>query len=123
MKQELEDQLYEKFDFFMNNGNPIKIRCEDGWFDLIYNMCEKIQEIVDEKYYEFDFKFLQIREKFGGLRADIWEYLPGISEVIDEIEMQSETICERCGKPGKLKEGRAWYKTLCEDCWNEEIDG
>ena len=53
----------------------------------------------------------QIKEKFGGLR--VYAY-PSV-EAITAIEARSETVCEDCGAPGKLRE-RWWIRTLCDDC-------
>ena len=61
-----------------------------------------------------DTYIFQIKEKFGGLRF----YVDGTTELldfIDEMEAKSLTICEKCGKPGKPREG-GWILTLCDEC-------
>lgn len=60
------------------------------------------------------FNIVQIKEKFGTLRF----YYDGGDKVIDRIvsmgERFSESTCEYCGKPGKLRQG-GWLKTLCDE--------
>lgn len=88
--------------------------CGDGWFELIKKLCEKLKAL-DLK----DFKVLQVKEKFGGLRF----YVNGIElnkadeayRLIDEAEAKSLTVCEECSKPGKPNE-MGWINTLCDSC-------
>ena len=53
-------------------------------------------------------------------------------DLIEEAETKSATICEDCGKPGKLRSG-GWIRTLCDECcikdrralepdWDDEDD-
>lgn len=35
--------------------------------------------------------------------------------LVEEAERASESVCEDCGKPGRLRAG-GWYRTLCDDC-------
>ena len=82
--------------------------CEDGWFDLIYDLSQKL-EIVNPEC-----EASQVKEKFGGLRF----YTDSCNEeghkLIREYQAKSYTICEVCGKPGKLREDIGWIRTLCE---------
>ncbi len=38
-----------------------------------------------------------------------------MQDAISEAEHESETTCDRCGKPGKSR-GGGWIRTLCDDC-------
>ncbi len=56
----------------------------------------------------------QIKEKFGSLRYYYTggdEYIAGMVDLVEEL---STRICERCGKPGKIRTG-GWLKTLCDE--------
>jgi hypothetical protein len=60
-------------------------------------------------------KFVQIKEKFGGLRM----YFDGgdyekILAITDFAERMSEVTCEICGNVGKTYRTR-WHKTLCKE--------
>ena len=116
MNKENTDKLFDRFKFFRPElSETVSLmcygfECGDGWFDLIWDLCEKIEPIVDK-----DFNVFQVKEKFGGLRF----YTDGCSDeifkLIHEAEMIAEATCENCGKPGKSRKG-GWIKTLCDEC-------
>jgi hypothetical protein len=62
-----------------------------------------------------DFKFDQIKEKFGGLRA----YYSGGNDYIRGLVTMAETMsyktCEMCGNKGKPNKS-GWITTLCQEC-------
>lgn len=94
--------------------------CDDGWFDLIYQLCQDIEvayaKLPEEKklddYNDACIAF-QVKEKFGGLRFYLDSEADGVYELTSTAETKSFTICEICGEPGKPS-GRGWIKTLCE---------
>lgn len=75
----------------------------------------------------------QAKEKFGTLRwyAD-WptdEAYDAAQPLISEIEVLSESLCEQCGAPGRMR-NRAdypqqplsvWLLTLCDQCFDERL--
>lgn len=77
-----------------------------GWSSLI----EQIYNALPE-----DAVIHQIKEKFGGLRFYVDNVSHEIQHMIGELEQKSETICEICGKPGKIRRD-GWWKTLCPEC-------
>lgn len=96
--------------------------CGDGWFDLIWETCEKLKPMVSD-----DFRFSQVKEKYGGLRM-YWNdnskafRPPGhwdkISKIISKAEEKSETICELCGKPSTIRRTESdWLYNCCNECW------
>ncbi len=106
------DSLWKEYPFFKDL--PF-FECGIGWFDLIKELCEKLNAMKPGK----SLKVVQVKEKFGGLRF----YVEGVSEeksekvykLIAEAEEKSFTTCEYCGKPGK-QSGKNWVKTLCDNC-------
>lgn len=103
--------------------------CDDGWYDLLDELMGKLSELDKEKAIVIN----QIKEKFGGLRfytggeirMDVFgqgsfimdrdERWAKIYSVIDEYESKSFSVCEICGKPGKICTTGYWVKTLCKD--------
>lgn len=87
--------------------------CGDGWYDLIYSLSEKLSKLSPIP------KALEVKEKFGGLRF----YLDGWSSkgeiLILEAMKKSFTICENCGKKGKLRDNLSCIQTLCEQHYKE----
>jgi len=92
--------------------------CDDGWFQLIYDLSKQISEICPRV------KAAQVKEKFGTLRF----YIDGVQmdkadliyDLIQKAESKSGTICERCGENKTVKcegtKGSYWVKTLCAEC-------
>ncbi len=122
MKKELEEKLFNRFNFFKPGKSPKEtlmcfgFECDDGWFDLIWKLCENIEKELKYLYILYDeepFKVVQVKEKFGGLRFYTnWE-TEEISNLIETAEEKSYTICEICGGEGSLRRG-GWLKTLCD---------
>lgn len=123
MDEKLEKQLYEAYPkLFAQVGGSPQETCMywgcahgDGWFNLLKEACEKLKDAP--------IQFAQIKEKFGGLRI-YYDYLGSddenamsddeVSDILEDIEDRSLTICEVCGAPGKPT-GPGWIQTLCEE--------
>src|SRR3990167_10145324 len=88
-----------------------------GWHDLIYRLCEFIYYY---KQYGIIARVAQVKEKFGTLRfyfdtelkkhkiykkQDQIGMMSRINGAVAFAEYLSGTICEDCGKDGKLREG------------------
>src|SRR5208283_513733 len=111
-----EKKLVKRFKFFTRPDQhdlPIDaygFECDNGWFDLIWRLCEHIEPLVDK-----DFYVVQVKEKFGGLRFYTSGTLNGVVyEYIQDAENEAIHTCESCGKPGKLKKINGWYLTACK---------
>jgi len=70
-----------------------------------------------------DYEVQQIKEKFGALRfycsahTDDADASARFDELVRAAEKASAVTCERCGRPGALRETESgWYKTLCTEC-------
>lgn len=130
MKKELDDLLCRKYPkiFAQRNGSPSETNMcwgfpGDGWFEIINWLCGAIQDHCDNVKYFLDGEMrspeqvvaVQVKEKFGKLRF----YFDGGDETIhgmvEMAEYMSGTICEECGKPGKLRTDRGWIRTLCDE--------
>jgi hypothetical protein len=120
MTPELEEQLYIDFPLlFANRENPqspmvFGIECGDGWHGILRCACRRIS-FHEANAGRSDFRFSQVKEKWGILRI----YHSGGDEfctgVIAMAEAVSSVTCERCGAPGKTNESD-WISTLCEGC-------
>lgn len=87
-----------------------------GWAALLTALDFELRD-ADPEY-----KILQIKEKFGGLRF----YITGNQTAQDltiKYEGLSMSVCEDCGKAGECysgqnreNAGRGWIRTLCDPC-------
>ena len=95
------------------------LECGEGWYDLLDELCTKIEEELDrtnDSKNEYPFQIDQIKEKFGGLRFYVSGGTDKTYDLINEYEEKSYTICEICGSNGKEYDVRGWITTLCEKC-------
>ena len=95
----------------------------EGWADIIYEACEKIQESLKSLSPEAqkDFHFTQIKEKFGGLRIYCSWYTDAIDQIIKEATIKASKTCEVTGEKGKVREINGWYTCLCDRLYKESI--
>jgi len=124
MKQELELQLVKKYPkLFQDYHGDMRQTCMawgcehgDGWYNLLDKLCEKLSKF-DE------ITFAQIKEKFGLLSVYVHgcteENFDEVHNIIEEIELESEKVCENCGQPGELRKG-SWLYTLCDKCFEKK---
>jgi hypothetical protein len=110
MRKELEQKFQTRWpEWFRDLYGDVTQTClhfgfqhRDGWFDLVWRLCEQIDKVVGDGT---PFKVAQVKQKFGGLRF----YFEGGNDVIHAInaltttaEQESFHICEVCGQPGYL---------------------
>jgi hypothetical protein len=106
-------------DLFHPAGDPPAAEgwpgCGDGWRDLLERACVRIRTAVQADHGTF--KFTQVKEKYGTLRA-YWqgalspEADARVEEAIDLAEARSAVTCEICGEEGQLY-GPDWLTTRC----------
>ena len=85
--------------------------CDDGWFDIIYNLCKDMQYEINNSGCD-QVVAAQVKEKFACLRF----YATGGNEVTDAMiekycKLSRET-CEITGGKGYTCQKNGWYKTL-----------
>lgn len=123
LREELERKLTEAFSIYRPNDERepfclFGFEVNDGWFDLLWELSEKIQNEVDklDKEKKEDFYVLQVKEKYGTLRYYTSFITDEIDAAISQAEDKSYEICEICGKAGRLNEG-GWYAVRCKEHW------
>ena len=97
---------------YFTDREPIKdcfFECGNGWFPLIKELIENLIALG------WDRKTCQVKEKFGGLRFYITSGSDEIYNRISKAENDSYEICERTGKPGKVRNDIGWITTLCDE--------
>ena len=82
-----------------------------GWLDLILEIDTHLAATNP------DYRIVQIKEKFGGLRY----YTDGVSEkgreYVRNMYERSLGICQNCGNTNNVAIRRhGWVATLCEQC-------
>lgn len=119
MKKELEDQLH--LDYPRLYATKISLDCGDGWFALIDLLSSHLEEYILDLPKDLDNQIHveQCKEKYGGLRFYLTHETPKMQGAISLAEGLSLRTCEKCGHPGRSRNG-GWIKTLCDACHTEE---
>ena len=113
----------ENPDFIDDLYSAFGCECRDGWFDLIYSLCNEINGVYLKYEIEPNITVDQVKEKFGTLR--FYYCVPSdtninlvneIDEVVDRYSRKSEVICEVCGQQGKLRQDTVRWEVLCDSC-------
>ena len=125
MKQELQNQLFEKYPkLFIEKDLPMSVTCMcwgietgDGWYNILDKLCGALQWSTDENGHP-QVVITQIKEKFGDLRF----YTDGDDDyqrgLITMSEIMTGITCEVCGCPGTMENVGGWVSTQCESCKN-----
>lgn len=121
MNEQNTQKLFQDFPtFFRPEKGPQQtlmcfgFECDDGWFNLIYKLCEDIRDLNPPE----GFEVIQVKEKFGGLRFYADNTTKEIYDRINEAEAKSEVTCESCGadNPDGIQSYRGWYSSFCLTC-------
>jgi hypothetical protein len=88
--------------------------CSDGWYDVISEMLEEINEVFERDNIE-DLSVFQIKEKFGGLRVYLENAPRELHNIVSKAEDRALETCELCGQKGSIDQKASWIRTLCED--------
>jgi hypothetical protein len=123
VKKELEQKLIGRWPSWFNvSGDPRQTRMADGfvhgdgWFDIVWRLCEDLEPLVAEaeRMTGRKFEVLQVKQKLGGLRFYVNQRIDEIQKRIEIAETESVRTCEACAQPGSRREMN-WIRTLCDE--------
>jgi hypothetical protein len=112
------------------DGHSIQCEIAPGWFSLVGDcLAELANDWKDERFKNYRLHFVQIKEKFGGLRmyynlvhvddpenhhADAPDFIyEAIRTRVASATEKAGKTCEDCGEPGDLSNCGGWVQTLC----------
>lgn len=120
------DELMDKYpllyrqrnDSCMHTAMCWGICCGIGWYDLIDEMSETLEEEIKKLSPEMQEACCasQVKEKWGGLRVYLTNGTDRMYDIIEEAEFKSASICELCGSYGELRRG-GWITCMCDRCY------
>ncbi len=94
----------------------------DGWYSLARDMLDPLDEEC-RTMPEVERPTVEaIEQKYGSLRVHLTNSTPELEHILFKAEEQSETTCEKCGKPGLLRQDEMWWVTLCHVCARERAE-
>jgi len=135
--QKVKDKWAKYRTTFLRQADGALLEYDDYplWDDLVLDLCGQIYTFLPEKDRQY-FVFIQLKEKFGGLRAywtwetddeNEWERLNesfsfDLYELVGKYEDASFKICQGCGVEGTTRNELGWTSTLCEKHWIARIN-
>ena len=97
--------------------------CGDGWYDIIHDLCTRIQEHCDKNPNVEQVQARQVKEKFGGLRFYVKGGDKSVVKMIMDTENESYRTCEKCGSKVRVScnvTANGWISSLCQKCSNPQ---
>lgn len=133
MQASNEQILLNEFPVLYREAESIKryrehgyvFECEDGWFQIIYDLSKVLENILEALPNPQDWNYpcaTVIKEKFGELRLNLSAYPPGSQEAIDAATMMSRQTCEVCGQAGRTYWNLPWVRTLCAEHYSAKVE-
>lgn len=129
MRDELEKTLLVRDNINLltsRSGHVAQGEMSPGWFSLVGDCLDAVAKtLTDEKFKNYKVTFVQIKEKFGGLRMyfdlyslqedeDVPDFVyEAVREHVTHAEESARNTCEVCGQPGSLSNCGGWIQTLC----------
>ena len=138
-RSEEENKEYcQKYPFLIWHGDPLYPGYKDENIDYRYSwedelpdgwrmafcpqIWDELKEILIEGNYLNEFRFMQIKEKYGTLRLYYNDFPKSIGKQLadweDKYYCLSEQHCIYCGKPVKYMTP-CYITYICEDCKNQ----
>lgn len=101
---------------------PRGFKCDDGWFDLLWNLSHGIEDEARIRGLNSEStdwpQATQVKQKFGSLRFHLAQYTDATDVLIRQAELASTKICEVCevcGAPAlSIESSRRQVKTVCQ---------
>lgn len=98
-------------------ANNEAIRCRDGWYQILDDLCRALTLIIGFKPKEERHKYaaVQVKEKFGRLEfylEDRKETL-AVAWAVRCAQEASVKTCDVCGEPGSLRSA-GFARTRCD---------
>lgn len=115
MKVKNTKKLYSDFPELFQDGfmHERGFECEDGWFDLIYDLSSDLQKQHDVS----ELRVTQVKQKMGYLVYSVNNLTDDISVLITHTQNKAKEICELCGSEGStLNVCKSHHIVLCKYC-------
>lgn len=99
------------------------VECNKGWYDILTPIFDYVEEYNKDKEEDAQIKFLQIKEKFAGLRVYTNFVTKELDKLIEEAEEKSYETCEDCGSTTDVGTRlNGWLTTMCLECVKKEAE-
>lgn len=90
-----------------------------GWADLWHMCIKELNPIIHRLGLEDRLYFVQIKEKFGEIRAYTNMCVDEVEDIIDKYAAISSHVCQWCGRPDSPISTGYWIECRCKVCDNK----
>lgn len=127
-QKEIDEAFRNKFIHqFKLIERPSQISIGKGWYPLMAKLCQEVDDFfgADLGFPMHNFAWVQIKEKFGSLRAYYTtDQLLGtgpekLSRLVEKYEVMSSNVCEVCGEHAVLSNAAGLLTTRCQKHFDE----
>ena len=130
MNPDLQDKLFERFPWAEakdpNTGERLGYLtpcwCGDGWYQLIWNMFEEIENVYKAKDLPINAVIFEIKEKYATIHTVVCKGVPEINNITEKYGRLSEEVCESCCAQGRVRDMFGWLTVYCDQCFKTEIE-
>ena len=118
------EELLEKYSFLKVKNPGYSTTWTNCWLDDLEpgwrkafgeELCKELDQAIKADKCENTFEFIQIKEKFAGLRLYADGYGENTRDVLSKYEELSKYICGHCGEPA-VYITKGWFYPLCNHC-------
>ena len=74
----------------------------NGWLQLFLQCCEDLYKPLKKAEYLDNFRFLDVKEKYGSMRFATCRVNDEIFEILEKYEFLSQQVCCVCGEPATV---------------------
>lgn len=98
----------------------MNLEIPNGWYELFFQLCDDLKEILTEEGYLNTFYFVQIKEKYNQLRCYAGHPTTHkILQILHKYEYLFQFVCTQCGKPATMVT-TGYIASICDDCWKDK---
>lgn len=105
-------QLKRKYPAIFMSSQTVE--CGPGWFVVIENLLEQIQQYLDTWPDKKGLQVSHIKQKFGELRINYTGGDDACAELIAQAAISAQAVCEQCGQPGR-RQAAGGIAVLCDE--------
>lgn len=119
MNRENTKRLFTEFpELFDRDLLPCGYECQDGWFDLLYELAGRISSYRKQCSEDLYLEVIRVRQCLGRLQFTLRGGDSRVRKMIEEAEHRSTRICELDGETaiGLFVCAPHWYRHLCTKC-------
>lgn len=90
-----------------------------GWHTLFLQFCKDIKQPLVDANYLNEFRFAQLKEKYGTLQIYHFGAPEEVQNIIDKYEYISQFVCVDCGSLDAQMYNYGWVSPRCKQCFKK----